>query len=55
MQDEISDLNELLDLVSNPNYHKEFDKNIKYIKNQIFCDKDMQSCVLDEGIWREIL
>lgn len=54
MQDEISDLNELLDLVSNPNYHKEFDKNIKYIKNQIFCDKDMQSCVLDEGIWREI-
>lgn len=54
MQDEISDLNELLDLVSNPNYHKEFDKNIKYIKNQIFCDKEMQSCVLDEGIWREI-
>ena len=28
MQDEISDLNELLDLVSNPNYHKEFDKNM---------------------------
>ena len=54
MQDEISDLNELLDLISNPNYHKEFDKNIKYIKNQIFCDKEMQSCVLDEGIWREI-
>lgn len=54
MQDEISDLNELLDLVSNPNYHKEFDKNIKYIKNQIFCDKEIQSCVLDEGIWREI-
>ena len=54
MQDEISDLNELLDLISNPNYHKEFDKNIKYIKNQIFCDEDMQSCVLDEGIWREI-
>lgn len=54
MQDEISDLNELLDLVTNPNYHKEFDKNIKYIKNQIFCDEDMQSCVLDEGIWREI-
>ena len=45
MQDEISDLNELLDLVSNPNYHKEFDKNIKYIKNQIFCDKEIQSCV----------
>ena len=54
MQDEISDLNELLDLISNPNYHKEFDKNIKYIKNQIFCDKEIQSCVLDEGIWREI-
>ena len=54
MQDEISDLNELLDLISNPNYHKEFDKNIKYIKNQIFCDKEIQSCVLNEGIWREI-
>ncbi len=53
MQDEISDIAELLDLISDEEYHTAFDKNIENIISQIICDTDTDSCVIEEEIWRE--
>lgn len=54
IEDELSDLGELLDLIGNDEYQKSFDKKITTLFNKITYAKDMKVQLLDLDFWGKV-